>query len=160
MAEEPGPRQAVQPWFGIKPPIVWFLLVAVGVAVHFILPVHALPEGGVQFIGVPIAIGGMAFAMAANVAFHKVGTDDRFASATSSIVQDGVLSRSRNPMYVGLVLITLGIMLGINSAVSLLVLPFLVLYLQFGVIQREEEYLTRWFGQDYSDYKAKVRRWI
>ena len=129
-------------------------------AVQFALPDDACPGGGVLLIGRRIAIAVLAVALAAIVAFSKYGTDNRFASPTSSIVQDGVLSRSRNPMYVGMVLITLGIMLAINSAVSLLVLPLLVLYFQFGVIQREEEYLTRWFGQDYSDYKAKVRRWI
>ena len=124
MTDETASSEAAQPLFGIKPPIVWFALVGVGVAVHFALLVDALPGGGVQFIGVPIAIAGLAFALAANVAFSKVGTDDRFASPTLSIVQDGVLSRSRNPMYVGMVLITLGIMLAINSAVSLLVPPF------------------------------------
>ena len=51
-------------------------------------------------------------------------------------------------------------MLALNSAFSLLVLPVLVLYLQFGVIQREAEYLARWFGHDYTEYKTKVRRWV
>ena len=153
-------RESVQPLLGIKPPLVLIALITIGIAIHFIAPAQLLPDGGIQFVGIPVVLVGLAFALSANLSFHRVGTDDRFASPTSTIVQAGAFSLSRNPMYLGMVLITLGVVISIDSAWSLLVLPVLIIYLQIGVIQREEEYLERWFGQQYRDYRSKVRRWL
>ena len=63
-------------------------------------------------------------------------------------------------MYVGLVLIFLGVVLTVNAALALVALPALVLFLHFGVIHREEAYLEQRFGNEYLDYKASVPRWI
>ena len=63
-------------------------------------------------------------------------------------------------MYLSLTLLFLGIVLAVNAAWALAGLPFLILYLQVGVIRREEQYLERDFGNEYLTYKSQVRRWI
>ncbi len=163
MALGSGPSNPVQPPLGIKPPLVGFALIAVGVAVGIGFEARIFPEGRAQFaVGAPIILAGFVFGAIANVTFHRVGTDDRFSRPTSQIVQHGVFRISRNPMYVGMLVITFGAMLAVNSYWSLLVLPALFAYLQFGVIAREDEerYLAQWFGREYTDYQARVRRWI
>ena len=160
---EPSPSdQPVKPLLGIPPPIVTLLILGASLGIHFgISKVLIFPEGWVQFVvGIPIIVFGLGFARSAIMEFNRVGTDDRFAAPTSAIVTSGSNARVRNPMYVGLVLIYLGIVLTVNAAWALVGLPVLILWLHFGVIRREEAYLEARFGSEYLDYKASVPRWI
>ena len=151
----------VKPPLGVPPPAVTLLLLGVGLGIHFASPQTILPEGWVQFaVGIPVIAVGLGFGMRAIAAFSHAGTDDRFAKATSVIVTTGLNARTRNPMYMGLTLIYLGLVLTINAVWALVGLPVLVLYLHFGVIRREERYLEDRFGDEYMDYKASVPRWI
>lgn len=153
--------QPVKPLLGLPPPVVTLLLLGVGLGIHFASPQAILPEGWVQFaVGIPVIAVGVGFALRAVAAFSHAGTDDRFAKATSVIVTTGLNARTRNPMYVGLTLIYLGIALTVNALWTLVGLPVLVLYLHFGVIRREERYLEDRFGDEYMHYKASVPRWI
>lgn len=76
------------------------------------------------------------------------------------IVQHGPYRLSRNPMYLSLAVIVLGIALAVNTVWLVAVLPVLLLWLQRGVIHREERYLARRFGEEYQAYRSRVRRWI
>ncbi len=161
MTESSRPVEAVRPLLGIKPPLVGFALIGIGVGIYFAANARIFPEGWVQFVvGVPLIVGGFVFGMLANVKFHRLGTDDRFSKPTSQIVQDGLFRYSRNPMYVGMIVIVTGAMLTLNSAWSLFVLPALYLYLHYGVIRREEAYLEQRFGDEYRANRGRVRRWL
>ena len=161
-AEPSASDQPVKPLLGIPPPIVTLLILGAGLGIHFgISKVLIFSEGWVQFVvGIPIIVLGLGFARSAIMEFNRVGTDDSFAAPTSVIVTSGSNARVRNPMYVGLVLVYLGIVLTVNAAWALVGLPVLILWLQFGVIRREEAYLEARFGSEYLDYKASVPRWI
>jgi protein-S-isoprenylcysteine O-methyltransferase Ste14 len=152
----------VKPLLGIPPPIVIVLILGAGLGVHFgISKVLIFSEGWVQFaVGIPIILLGLGFGLRVNMEFNRVGTDDRFAEPTSQIVTTGNNARVRNPMYVGLVFIYLGIVLTVNAAWALAGLPILITWLHFGVILREEAYLEARFGSEYLDYKTAVPRWI
>jgi protein-S-isoprenylcysteine O-methyltransferase Ste14 len=78
----------------------------------------------------------------------------------NSLQTAGIYSISRNPMYLGLLLIYSGVSFLKGNAWSFLVLPLLVWIVNEFVIKREERYLTRAFGLAYQDYKQKVRRWL
>jgi protein-S-isoprenylcysteine O-methyltransferase Ste14 len=92
--------------------------------------------------------------------FGSAGTDERYAKPTSAIVHDGPYARTRNPMFLGLVLIYLGLVVAVNTAWALVGLPVLILWLHFGVIRREERYLEDRFGGEYTSYRRRVPRWI
>ena len=79
---------------------------------------------------------------------------------TTALVTEGAFRYSRNPIYVALTLLYVGVALLINALwILLLVVPALVV-LRYGVIAREEAYLTRKFGDAYRQYTAQVRRWL
>jgi protein-S-isoprenylcysteine O-methyltransferase Ste14 len=78
----------------------------------------------------------------------------------SSLQTNGIYNISRNPMYVGLACIYLGITCFIGNWWDLILFPILVLIIQQFIIYPEEKYLYRRFGQAYLDYKLKVRRWV
>ncbi len=78
----------------------------------------------------------------------------------SSLQTNGIYNISRNPMYVGLAIVYLGITCFIGNWWNIILFPLLLLIVQEYIINREEKYLIRRFGQDYLDYKSKVRRWL
>lgn len=79
---------------------------------------------------------------------------------THAIVSTGVYAYTRNPIYVGLLIVVIGAAFGANSWWVLLAIVPLFLLLQFGVVLREEQYLSGKFGGAYDDYRRRVRRWI
>jgi protein-S-isoprenylcysteine O-methyltransferase Ste14 len=79
---------------------------------------------------------------------------------TTALVTEGPFRYSRNPIYLALTLLYLGVALLINALwILLLVVPVLVV-ICYGVIAREEAYLARKFGDAYRQYTAQVRRWL
>lgn len=77
-----------------------------------------------------------------------------------SLQTGGIYALSRNPMYLGLLLLYTGLSLLVGNVWTLLLIPLLVLIVTQYIIKREERYLERAFGQAYRSYKQKVRRWL
>ena len=145
------------------PPVVAGLFIASGWLLNHFVPLQdrsgpAATESriaGAAVVACAFAIAGLALLQMrrSRTTFHPGGK-------ANALVQGGVFQRSRNPMYLSLTLLTLG--LGILSAdlwMSLLA-PLLLLYLQERVVKREEAYLTQRFGAEYAAYRSKVRRWF
>jgi hypothetical protein len=102
--------------------------------------------------------GAVAIVVPAFRAMARAGTSFRTERPTTAIVTDGPFRYTRNPIYVALTLLYLGIGTVLNALwVLLLIVPVMVL-MQLGVIAREERYLERKFGDEYLRYKARVRR--
>jgi protein-S-isoprenylcysteine O-methyltransferase Ste14 len=78
----------------------------------------------------------------------------------SSLQTTGIYSITRNPMYLGLAIVYLGITCFIGNWWNIILFPPLILIVQEYIIKREEKYLEVEFGQVYEEYKRKVRRWI
>ena len=81
-------------------------------------------------------------------------------SKASSLVTDGVFRISRNPMYLGLLLLLMGWALWLGTASPWLVLPLFVIVITVAQIAPEEQALYRLFGEQYLGYKRNVSRWI
>ena len=76
------------------------------------------------------------------------------------LTTEGPFRYTRNPGYLAMAMIYLGIAVLRNSLWAILLLPLVVYVIQREVIGREERYLERTFGEEYLDYKGKVRRWV
>jgi protein-S-isoprenylcysteine O-methyltransferase Ste14 len=109
---------------------------------------------GLLFIAAGLAISGIAFKQ-----FKKAGTSERYEKSTT-VVSDGVFSISRNPMYLGYVLVVTGESLLTQNLLSLIIPLFLFLILNYMFIPYEEQRMRDEQGDTYSDYMKKVRRWI
>jgi len=79
---------------------------------------------------------------------------------TSSLVTDGPFRYTRNPRYLAATISYASIASLTNALWVILLLPVMLLMVQRTVIEREERYLERKFGEEYLRYKARVRRWI
>lgn len=115
---------------------------------------------------VVIAMGAAALLFGTIVAgwswlmFRRAGTTTVPGRTSSKLVRSGPYRFTRNPMYVGLVLVYLGEAGVLRQIGPMLFLPFVVLYLNHIVIPVEEAQLTEVFGQDYERYAERVHRWI
>ena len=79
---------------------------------------------------------------------------------TSSLVKSGIYEYTRNPMYLGLLLMLFSIALFLKNFISFLIIPLFILFITKNQILPEEEALENIFGEEYRNYKNKVRRWI
>jgi protein-S-isoprenylcysteine O-methyltransferase Ste14 len=78
----------------------------------------------------------------------------------TSLQTYGIYKITRNPMYVSLALVYLGISCFVGNWWNIILFPLLLLIVQEYIIKREEKYLLRRFGKEYIIYKTKVRRWL
>jgi len=110
--------------------------------------------------GVVIILAGLIVLFAAFVQLRRARTTIMPYRPTTAIVDSWPFSFTRNPIYVALALIYIGIAVFFNTLWPFLLLPLVILVMQRGVIEREERYLEGHFGSDYADYKSRVRRWL
>jgi len=89
-----------------------------------------------------------------------VGVDERTNTPTATIIDTGLFAFSRNPIYAGAFIATVGVAVIYNMLWILATLVPFCLVIRYGVVAREEAYLERRFGDAYLAYKARVRRWI
>ena len=89
----------------------------------------------------------------------RAGVSPNVYKPTSAIVATGPYGLSRNPMYVSLTLVYMGIALIVNTVWPVVFLPLALIFMHYGVITREESYLERLFGDGYQQYRSRVRRW-
>ena len=88
------------------------------------------------------------------------GTPIRPNQAASILVTHGPYRRSRNPMYLGLSVVYLGVTLLVNSVWTVLFVPVVIAVLFRAVIRHEERHLSATFGIAYHEYRHRVRRWL
>ena len=142
------------------PPLIYLSGLAVGIVLHWLNPLPFLPNGfalplGVAIIAVSVVLVALAFR-----AFIRAKTNIDVRRPTTSIVRTGPYCFSRNPIYLSMTLLTIGIAIWVNTLWIIIALVPVLLVVRFGVIAREEAYLTKKFGDEYLRYKVKVRRWL
>ena len=142
------------------PPIIYLVGLLLGLLLHYLYPVKFLPAAISVWSGVLLILISVLMVLSALLAFRRVGASPDVHKPTTAISTDGIYRWSRNPMYISLALLYLGIAAWVNSLwILLLLVPMLVVVDQ-GVVKREERYLEKKFGDEYLRYKSHVRRWI
>ncbi|PSB18939.1 isoprenylcysteine carboxylmethyltransferase family protein [Phormidesmis priestleyi ULC007] len=142
------------------PPALFAGTLAIGLLLHFIFPATFLPQWIAIASGVVLLVGAALIAISAFRAMRRAQTAVDPSCPTTAIVSDGAFSFSRNPIYLSLTMLYVGIALLFNAFWALLLLLPLIVVVQNGVIKREEHYLEQKFGDEYLRYKASVRRWV
>lgn len=153
----------IHPVMNIPVPWVFILTYLTGVAVQLILPI-AIRSPDVSRImrvaGFALVGAGMVIAFSALGIFKRTSTTTVPFETPSTLVTSGPYRFSRNPMYLGLTLIYLGVAGTRVEIWPLIVLPLLLGYINFVVILVEERRLRDVFGDAYQQYGARIRRWL
>jgi protein-S-isoprenylcysteine O-methyltransferase Ste14 len=105
---------------------------------------------------------GVAVALAGVREFRRASTtvNPMTPAAASALVRCGIYRRTRNPMYLGMLLMLAGWAVWLASVAAGAVLPAFVLYMNRLQIEPEERALASRFGRDFEDYRRSVRRWL
>jgi protein-S-isoprenylcysteine O-methyltransferase Ste14 len=142
------------------PPALYTGTLSLGLLLGFVFPIGLLPRSLALILAVLAIVSAGAIAISAFRAMNRAQTAIDPSQPTTAIVSDGVFRLSRNPIYLSLMLLYIGIALLFNTVWTLLLLLPLLAIVQLGVVKREEIYLERKFGDEYLHYKARVRRWL
>ncbi len=147
----------------MAPPVAALTGLIVCVILHLIwkpwwLP--GFPNPWTIILGGLMVAGGFALAIWAANLFHGADTNIDPRKPAEKIVTSGPYRFTRNPMYVGLLSVHFGVGLALSLDWTLVVTVVLWAFLHWGVVLREESYLTDKFGADYEELLSQTRRWI
>jgi protein-S-isoprenylcysteine O-methyltransferase Ste14 len=113
-----------------------------------------------RWIGAAMAVIGIALVATGRRTMIKHGTNVNPTQPTTAIVETGPFRCTRNPLYIGLTIIYVGLSLALNTWWSLVLLVPVWIVMHFFVVRREEAYLERKFGDTYLNYSRRVRRYL
>ena len=160
MAQTTSAEQAARVRF--PPPLVFLGAILLGVACAYLLMPAPVPVSRTVSVtgGVVLLLAGLAFIAAARIHFTRTGQSPIPWKPSPSLILRGPYRFTRNPMYVGMTLIGLGVGLAVNNLwISAFALPALVA-VHFIAVRPEERYLAEKFGDSYKAYLAQVRRYL
>ncbi len=149
-----------KPGIRVPPPPIYLLALLLGLLLDRRAHVPFLPRGVARILGWPLVGGGMALAVWFARTMRSADTTMHINKPVSRVVQNGPFRYSRNPGYFSLTMLYAGIAVLRNALWAILLLPLVLYVMQRAVIEREERYLERTFGEEYLAYKARVRRWV
>ena len=144
------------------PPLVFLGGILLGVACEYLVVPAPVPVGrAISAIGgLVLLIAGLGFMAAARVHFTRTGQSPIPWKPSPSLILQGPYRYTRNPMYVGMTLVELGVGLAANNLwISLFAVLALVI-VHFIAVRPEERYLSEKFGESYNDYLTQVRRYL
>lgn len=144
----------------IPPPVILLLLIGCVFLLKTYLPLFFLPLPKLMGIGL-IAMGGVLDV----VSFYyfvraKTTVNPLKPDGTSALVVVGFYRWSRNPMYLGMLFVLIGVTIYWQALSAIVTWPLFVLIINDFQILPEEQVLRHKFGEDYSLYSARVRRWL
>ena len=144
----------------ILPPIVLAVALGLGIPVGILLPTRLLPAEAAVPLGLGVVAISVLLVIAAVRELRRKKTAFDVRKPTSAIVRTGVFRLTRNPVYLSMMLLYVGVSLLINSPWMLLLAIPTGSALCLAAIKTEERYLEAKFGDAYREYRATVPRWI
>jgi protein-S-isoprenylcysteine O-methyltransferase Ste14 len=159
MPSELSPEED-RPGVPIAPPLLFVIPIVASLVLEWLVPTSFVHGSLRSVAGALFSVAGIALSVGGFMTQKRAGTDPFPYHPSTRIVLHGPYRFSRNPMYFGFALLTLGLAILVDSAWMLLALPIGLVLIDRFVITREERYLERKFGDEYLNYKRSVRRWI
>jgi len=140
---------------GVIAAALMWLVASAAPAFDFMLPANSVCAVSLTLIGILTCLAGVVSFRRAKTTVNPMKPD-----STSSLVVSGIYRYTRNPMYLGFLLILLGWAVFLSNVLALILLPVFVLYMNRFQISPEERVLASLFPDDYAQYRARVRRWL
>ena len=142
------------------PPLIYAGALLLGLVLHQVRPLPFLPRRIARIIGAALIVLNFLIGIPAVVTMRRARTTLNPAFPTTTIVTTGPFRYTRNPIYLSFAVLYTGIAMLVNTLWPILLLPAVLVVMTREVIAREEQYLERTFGEEYTRYKAQVRRWF
>lgn len=142
------------------PPVYFVAALIVMLVLHYHLPLTQLIPAPVSYAGTFLIAAGFSISAWGAHSFKKADTPVRPFDKSTTLITHGLYRYTRNPMYLGMMIILLGTWILLGSLSPSIVIPVFFLIIQEGFIKHEEPFLEGIFGNEYREYKSRVRRWL
>ena len=152
--------KAAQVWF--FPPYLVFLGLIISFLLEFLVHRNQIFDNSIifRFLGIILTIAAILLFVKSVGIFNLRKEKLHPRSISTQIFKDGPFQFSRNPIYLAMFVLLIGVGLTLNSFWFLYSGLVVAIMLHYGVIIPEENYLEKEFGKDYLEYKKTVRRWL
>jgi protein-S-isoprenylcysteine O-methyltransferase Ste14 len=142
------------------PPLIYLGALTLGLLLDKKLSIPFLPRSIARTLGWSLLVAGVSLMGWFFFTMQRADTPIDPREPVSNLATDGPFRYTRNPAYLSITLIYAALSSLANALSCILLLPAVLLVIQRGVIEREERYLERMFGDEYLRYKEQVRRWV
>jgi len=124
------------------------------------VPIPVSVPGFLQAIGFLLVVLGFLLGIAASLAFRRARARSNAHGVKAQLIQSGIYRFTRNPIYLGFLFMLIGMPLNAGSYWGIVLAPVMVILFNRLVIEPEEKALAPRFGNEYTSYTARVRRWL
>lgn len=154
---EPRPDN---PGVAIPPPLIYVVGFLIGLALGKLVPLTALPHRVAWPLGFVFLAAWVVTWAGALPLFVRARTPLSTVKPVTNLITSGIYTLTRNPLYVGWTFLYLAVAVFTSAWWALALLAPVAVIVDRFVVRREEQYLERTFGDQYRDYKGRVRRWL
>ena len=144
----------------IYPPVYFLAALMALAGLHFLLPELRWLGPPATYAGGLFVLVGLILALVSSELFRRRRTTIKPFEPSTALVTSGPFRLSRNPMYLGMVLVLLGCAMLVGTVWPLPVIPLFIWLITSRFIVHEEEMMEQVFGDDYREYRQRTRRWI
>jgi protein-S-isoprenylcysteine O-methyltransferase Ste14 len=155
-----GAASADNPGVVARPPLLYGAALLVALVLRWSWPMPLFGPGVARWPGLALVVLGVGIAIWGGRTMLAARTNVDPSLPATAIVVSGPFRFSRNPLYLALTLVYVGLTLALNSWWGIVVLVPLLIVMHLGVVLREERYLEHKFGEVYRQYRSKVRRYL
>ena len=144
----------------VLPPFLYLGVFLAAIGANWFVPLPMFATLVALALGLCLSVVAIIMARWGRRTMTAAGTNVRPTQPATTIVTSGPFRFSRNPLYVALTLLYLGLTTAVNTWWGLILLAPLLLVMHVGVVLREERYLEGKFGESYRAYRSRVRRYV
>jgi protein-S-isoprenylcysteine O-methyltransferase Ste14 len=150
------------PGIFIPPPLIYAAIFFLSILMQKIIPINNsfFDSRNATIAGIVLIVIALLFILPALIKFVQSKNTLVTIKSATSLQTKGIYSLTRNPMYMGLLILYSGIAMLEGNWWAFIFIPLIIIIVQSYVIRGEENYLQRAFGEEYNAYRKKVRRWI
>jgi protein-S-isoprenylcysteine O-methyltransferase Ste14 len=146
----------------VPPPLIYAVIFFLSLLMQRIVPIDNsfFYSKNAEIAGIILIAIALLFLLPALIRFAQTKNTLVTIKPANSLQTKGIYSLTRNPMYMGLLILYSGIGMLEGNWWTIIFIPVVIIIVQSYVIRGEENYLQRAFGEEYNAYRKKVRRWI
>jgi protein-S-isoprenylcysteine O-methyltransferase Ste14 len=144
----------------IPPPIYFLAAIIAMILLNSFAPGGRWLDYPWRYLGIIIIVFGFSLSLGSAILFRNLGTNPIPGTQATVLVTKGAFRFTRNPMYLGLITILIGVAILLGSFSPLMVIPVFCWILHSQFVLREEKWMEGWFGESYLAYKNKTPRWL
>jgi protein-S-isoprenylcysteine O-methyltransferase Ste14 len=144
----------------VHPPVVALMFIVIAYFLGRFAPLPFSAPALLRYTGLALTFVGFLLGLGALLEFRKARTTLDPHGSAKQLVTSGIYRFTRNPIYLGFLLMVIGLPLNSGLYWGIVLAPFYVFMMNRLIIQYEEAYLQRKFGETYTGYRSRVRRWL